>query len=207
MKTWQKLVLFIIVVVIMVFINYELSLTREPITTIIEKPVYYEDLEKIHKLEDIIQEKEGQIVKLKQDVGKVREILIIQKEELKLLEPDSGVLVLRNFLEEYTKKPNDSLPTLINDSLIVIDTTDLFNINCVFLEHNADQKIIEKQEFIISIDSTIKLNYDSIIRTDENIRTNLESALSKQKNSTNIWKVVGITGIALSTVLLLLNIL
>ena len=207
MKTWQKLVLFIIVVVIMVFIHYEFSLTREPITTIIEKPVYYEDLEKIHKLEDIIQEKEGQIVKLKQDVGKVREILIIQKEELKLLEPDSGVLVLRNFLEEYTKKPNDSLPTLINDSLIVIDTTDLFNINCVFLEHNADQKIIEKQEFIISIDSTIKLNYDSIIRTDENIRTNLESALSKQKNSTNIWKVVGITGITLSTVLLLLNIL
>jgi len=207
MKTWQKLVLFIIVVVIMVFIHYEFSLIKEPTTTILEKPVYYEDLEKIHKLENIIQEKEGQIVKLKQDVGKVKEILIIQKEELKLLEPDSGVLVLRNFLEEYTKKPNDSLPTLINDSLIVIDTTDLFNINCVFLEHNADQKIIEKQEFIISIDSTIKLNYDSIIRTDKNIRTNLESALSKQKNSTNIWKVVGITGITLSTVLLLLNIL
>lgn len=204
MKDWQKLALVIIIGLLLFVFLYPKNNNTDPM--IIEKPVYYEDLEKIHDLENIIQDKENQISELKNNVGEIREILVVQKEKLKLLEPDSGVLVLREFLEEYSGESMDSLPTLINDSIIAIDNTDLININSVFLDHKADGKIIEKQAQIISLDSTIKLDYESIIRTDENIRTNLESALTKQKKTTEVWRIVGITGITLSTVLILINI-
>ena len=204
MKDWQKLALVIIIGLLLFVFLYSKNNNTDPM--IIEKPVYYEDLEKIHDLENIIQDKENQISELKNNVGEIREVLVVQKEKLKLLEPDSGVLVLREFLEEYSGEPVDSLPTLINDSIIAIDNIDLININSVFLDHKADGKIIEKQAQIISLDSTIKLDYESIIRTDENIRTNLESALTKQKKTTEVWRIVGITGITLSTVLILINI-
>jgi flagellar biosynthesis chaperone FliJ len=204
MKDWQKLALVIIIGILLFVFLYPKNNNTDPM--IIEKPVYYEDLEKIHNLENIIQDKENQISELKNNVGEIREVLVVQKEKLKLLEPDSGVLVLREFLEEYSGEPMDSLPTLINDSMIAIDNTDLININIVFLDHKAEGKIIEKQAQIISLDSTIKLDYESIIRTDENIRTNLESALTKQKKTTEVWRIVGITGITLSTVLILINI-
>lgn len=199
----QKIVLVIIVGLLVIFIFARPKEEINPI--IIEKPTYYEDLEKIHGLEKIIQEKDDQIDILKQNIGNIKEVLIIQKEELKLLEPDSGVLVLRNLLEEYTNEPCDTLPTLIDDSLVVIDSVDLFNINCVFLDHKADQKIIKEQENIIILDSMKCKDYESIIETHETIRTNLESALVSQKQLTLTWKIIGITGIALSTVLILLN--
>ena len=199
----QKIILVIIVGLLVIFIFARPKEKIDP--TIIEKPTYYENLEKIHGLEKIIQEKDDQIEALKQNIGKIKEVLIIQKEELSLLEPDSGVLVLRSLLEEYTNEPCDTLPTLIDDSLVVIDSVDLFNINCVFLDHKADQKIIKEQENIIMLDSMKCQDYKSIIETHETIKTNLESALISQKQSALTWKIIGITGIALSTVLILLN--
>ena len=74
----QKIILVIIVGLLVIFIFARPKEKIDP--TIIEKPTYYENLEKIHGLEKIIQEKDDQIEALKQNIGKIKEVLIIQKE-------------------------------------------------------------------------------------------------------------------------------
>ena len=172
----------------------------------VEKPVYYEDLERIKKLEGIIESQELKIDSLKSGIVKIKEIVRIEKEYIRKLEPDSGVIVLRNNLEEYTGEINDSLPTIQEDSLIVLDNTDLKNINSVFLDHKADLKIINNQLEIIKSDSLIKNDLRTIIETQDNINGLLESAIKEEKKSKEIWKIVGITGISTTIILAILNI-
>lgn len=172
----------------------------------VEKPVYYEDLERINKLEGIIESQELKIDSLKSGIVKIKEVVRIEKEYIRKLEPDSGVIVLRNNLEEYTGEINDSLPTIQEDSLIVLDNTDLKNINSVFLDHKADLKIINNQLEIIKSDSLIKNDLRTMIETQDNINGLLESAIREEKKSKEIWKIVGITGISTTIILAILNI-
>jgi len=172
----------------------------------VEKPVYYEDLERINKLEGIIESQELKIDSLKSGIVKIKEVVRIEKEYIRKLEPDSGVIVLRNNLEEYTGEINDSLPTIQEDSLIVLDNTDLKNINSVFLDYKADLKIINNQLEIIKSDSLIKNDLRTMIETQDNINGLLESAIREEKRSKEIWKIVGITGISTTIILAILNI-
>ena len=194
-EEWKKILTIIFFGLLLFFLGRN---SKEPETSIIEKPVYYEDLQRIEELERIIAEREDYIETVKVEIIREREVVKVEKEKIQKLEPDSGVLVLRNFLEDYTGEVQDSFPALCSDSLVCIDSIDLGNINSVFLDHFSDLRIIDKQAEIIREDSLTKYDLGVIIKTHENI----QGILDKQRRT---WKIVGITGIATTIILTVIS--
>ena len=165
---------------------------KEVQEVVVEKPVYYEDLVKINKLENEIDRQKKEITALKNRVQEVKEVVIIEKEKIKALDPDSGVVKLREYLDFYAEEKCDSFPALTSDSLIVLNNDNLVNVNSVFIDYFGASEIILNQEEIIYKDSLIIDKMDSIHQIDLGIRENLENAWKKEKTKKNIWMGVGI---------------
>ena len=141
----------------------------KPKTTIKEVPVYYQDLVTIHDLENLVEQKNLEIRELKNRVQEVKEVVIIEKEQIQKLPPDSGVVKLREFLEAYTDTTLDTFPTLTSDSLVLLDNGNLRDINSVFLDYFGDEEIIFDQGEIIYLDSIVIGSLDSIIGIETGI--------------------------------------
>jgi len=193
-KDWIKVGIAVLLGALIGFLVFKLVSKPKTIkeTVEIEKPVYYEDLVKIHDLEKEIENRDKEIGKLKKRIGEIKDTVIIEKERVALLPPDAGVLFLRDNLEEYTGTGCDSLPSLNEDSLIIMDNNNLVSINSVFIDYYSGLEIMKNQEQIIYHDSIIIDNYDSIHKTETGIRENLEYALKKERKKRNIWMGVGI---------------
>lgn len=165
---------------------------KEVQEVVVEKPVYYEDLTKINKLECEIESQKKEIAALKNRVQEVKEVVIIEKEKIKKLDPDSGVIVLRQNLDEYAEVKCDSFPALMEDSLVVINNDNLININSVFIDYRGAKDIIRNQDEIIYRDSIVVNHLDSINTINIGIRDNLEKAWKKERTKRYVWMGVGI---------------
>ena len=202
MEEWKKILIIVFFGLLLFFLGRN---SKEPEIIRVEKPVYYEDLQRIEELEKIIAEREDYIETVKVEIVREREVVKVEKEKIQKLEPDSGVLVLRNFLEDYTGEIQDSFPALSSDSLVCIDSIDLGNINSVFLDHKSDLRILESQSDIIRADSLTKCDYKTIIQTQDNIRRTLEETSEKERKSKELWRIIGISGISTTIILTLLS--
>lgn len=193
-KDWIKIGIAVVLGSLIGFLVFKLVTKPKTIkeTVEVEKPVYYEDLVKIHDLEKEIEYRDRRIQDLKKRIGEIKDTVIIEKEKVSLLSPDSGVLVLRENLKEYTGEQCDSLPSLTEDSLILINNTNLVAVNSVFIDYFADREIIWNQDLIIKNDSLIITKFDSIHTMETGIRENLELVLKKERKKKNIWMGVGI---------------
>lgn len=201
-EEWKKILIIIFFGLLLFFLGRN---SKEPEIIKVEKPVYYEDLQRIEELEKIIAEREDYIETVKVEIVREREVVKVEKEKIQKLEPDSGVLVLRQFLEDYTGEVQDSFPALCSDSLVCIDSIDLGNINSVFLDHKSDLRIIESQSDIIRADSLTKYDYGVIIQTQDNIRRALEETVEKERKSKELWRIIGVSGISTTIILTLLS--
>ena len=196
MKNWIKI---LIALVLGFIIGLVVIRSKTPVT--IEKPVYYQDLVTIHDLENLVEQKNLEIQELKNRVQEVKEVVIIEKEQIQKLPPDSGVVKLREFLEDYTETTLDTFPTLTSDSLVLLDNENLRDINSVFLDYFGAVEIMFDQEEIIYNDSIVIESLDSIVEIETEIRENLETALTREKKRKNIWMGVGI-GATITTLIL-----
>ena len=199
MKNWIKILIALVLGFIIGLVVIKSKTTIKEVT--IEKPVYYQDLVTIHDLENLVKQKNLEIQELKNRVQEVKEVVIIEKEQIQKLPPDSGVVKLREFLEDYTDAVPDTFPTLTSDSLVLLDNENLRNINSVFLDYFGAVEIIFDQGEIIYNDSIVIGSLDSIIGIETGIRENLETALTQEKKRKNIWMGVGI-GATITTLIL-----
>ena len=199
MKNWIKILIALVLGFIIGLVVIKSKTTIKEVT--IEKPVYYQDLVTIHDLENLVKQKNLEIQELKNRVQEVKEVVIIEKEQIQKLPPDSGVVKLRGFLEVYTDAVPDTFPTLTSDSLVLLDNENLRNINSVFLDYFGAVEIIFDQGEIIYNDSIVIGSLDSIIGIETGIRENLETALTQEKKRKNIWMGVGI-GATITTLIL-----
>lgn len=189
MKSYIK----IIIGVILGFLLAYLILPEKTKEVSIEKPIYIQDLKTIQSLENEIEIKNNEISKLKNHIQDVKEVIIVEKEEIKKLPSDTGVMKLKEFLEIYTDTQCCSVyPFLNSDSLILLDSNNLRNINSVFVDYFGSTEIIFDQEEIIYRDSVIISDFDSINKLNTGIRENLELSLSREKKKKNIWMGIGI---------------
>ena len=173
MEEWKKILIIVFFGLLLFFLGRN---SKEPEIIRVEKPVYYEDLQRIEELEKIIAEREDYIETVKVEIVREREVVKVEKEKIQKLEPDSGVLVLRNW-----------------------------NINSVFLDHKSDLRILESQSDIIRADSLTKCDYKTIIQTQDNIRRTLEETSEKERKSKELWRIIGISGISTTIILTLLS--
>lgn len=199
MKNWIKILIALVLGFIIGLIVIGFKTTTKEVT--IEKPVYYQDLVTIHDLENLVEQKNLEIQGLKNRVQDVKEVVIIEKEQIQKLPPDSGVVKLREFLEEYTETELDTFPTLTSDSLVLLDNENLKDINSVFLDYFGAVEIMFGQGEIIYNDSIVIGSLDSMMRIETGIRENLETALTQEKKKKNIWMGVGI-GATITTLIL-----
>jgi len=199
MKNWIKILIALVLGFIIGLIVIKPKTTIEEVT--IEKPVYYQDLVTIHDLENLVEQKNLEIRELKNRVQEVKEVVIIEKEQIQKLPPDSGVVKLREFLKGYTETPLDTFPTLTSDSLVLLDNENLRDINSVFMDYFGAVEIMFDQEEIIYNDSIVIGSLDSIIGIETGIKENLETALTREKKRKNIWMGVGI-GATITTLIL-----
>jgi hypothetical protein len=189
MKNYIK----IFIGVILGFLLAYLILPEKTKEVSVEKPIYIQDLKTIHSLENEIEIKNNEISKLKNHIQDVKEVVIVEKEEIKRLPPDTGVMKLKEFLEIYTDTQCCSVyPTLNSDSLILLDSNNLKDINSVFVDYFGSTEIIFDQGEIIYRDSVIISNFDSINKLNTGIRENLELSLSREKKKKNVWMGIGI---------------
>ena len=197
MKNWIKILIALVLGFIIGLI------VIKPKTTIkeVEKPVYYQDLVTIHDLENLVEQKNLEIRELKNRVQDVKEVVIMEKEQIQKLPPDSGVVKLREFLEGYTETVLDTFPTLTSDSLVLLDNENLRDINSVFLDYFGAVEIMFDQGEIIYNDSIVIGSLDSMMRIETGIRENLETALTQEKKKKNIWMGIGI-GATITTLIL-----
>lgn len=199
MKNWIKILIALVLGLIIGLIVIKPKTTVKEVT--IEKPVYYQDLVAIHDLENLVEQKNLEIQELKNRVQEVKEVVIIEKEQIQKLPPDSGVVKLRGFLEDYTETVLDTFPTLTSDSLVLLDNENLRDINSVFLDYFGAVEIMFNQGEIIYNDSIVIGSLDSIIGIETGIRENLETALTQEKKRKNIWMGVGI-GATITTLII-----
>ena len=199
MKNWIKILIALVLGFIIGLIVIKPKTTIKEVT--IEKPVYYQDLVTIHDLENLVEQKNLEIQELKNRVQEVKEVVIIEKEQIQKLPPDSGVIKLREFLGGYTETKLDTFPVLTSDSLVLLDNENLRDINSVFLDYFGAVEIMFDQEEIIYNDSIVIGSLDSIIGIETGIRENLETALTQEKKRKNIWMGVGI-GATITTLIL-----
>jgi len=199
MKNWIKILIALVLGFIIGLVVIKSKTTIKEVT--IEKPVYYQDLVTIHDLENLVKQKNLEIQELKNRVQEVKEVVIIEKEQIQKLPPDSGVVKLREFLEDYTDAVPDTFPTLTSDSLVLLDNGNLRDINSVFLDYFGAVEIIFDQGEIIYNDSIVIGSLDSIIGIETGIRENLETALTQEKKRKNIWMGVGI-GATITTLII-----
>lgn len=199
MKNWIKILIALVLGFIIGLIVIKPKTTVKEVT--IEKPVYYQDLVAIHDLENLVEQKNLEIQELKNRVQEVKEVVIIEKEQIQKLPPDSGVVKLRGFLEVYTDTAPDTFPTLTSDSLVLLDNENLRDINSVFLDYFGAVEVMFNQGEIIYNDSIVIGSLDSIIGIETGIRENLETALTQEKKRKNIWMGVGI-GATITTLIL-----
>lgn len=199
MKNWIKILIALVLGFIIGLIVIKPKTTIKEVTK--EKPVYYQDLVTIHNLENLVEQKNLEIRELKNRVQEVKEVVIIEKEQIQKLPPDSGVVKLRGFLEVYTDAVPDTFPTLTSDSLVLLDNKNLRDINSVFLDYFGAVEVMFGQEEIIYNDSIVIGSLDSMMRIETGIRENLETALTQEKKRKNIWMGVGI-GATITTLIL-----
>lgn len=199
MKNWIKILIALVLGFIIGLIVIKSKTIIKEVT--IEKPVYYQDLVTIHDLENLVEQKNLEIRELKNRIQEVKEVVIIEKEQIQKLPPDSGVVKLREFLEDYTETVLDTFPTLTSDSLVLLDNENLGDINSVFLDYFGAVEIMFNQGEIIYNDSIVIGSLDSIIGIETGIRENLETALTREKKRKNIWMGVGI-GAMITTLIL-----
>jgi len=193
MKNWIKIfIAFLLGLGICFFITKLFPKDKESEEIIVEKPVYIQDLITVHNLEKEIAQKNSEISILKSHVQEIKEVVIIEKEKIKTLPPDTGVVKLREFLEIYADTTCDTFPLLASDSLVLIDNDNLGNINSVFIDYFGAVDIMFDQEEIMYRDSIIISNLDSINSINTGIRENLETALTQERRKKNIWMSVGI---------------
>lgn len=193
MKNWIKIcIAFLLGLGICFFITKLFPKDKESEKIIVEKPVYIQDLITVHNLEKEIAQKNSEIAILKSHVQEIKEVVIIEKEKIKTLPPDTGVVKLREFLEIYADTTYDTFPLLTSDSLVLINNDNLGNINSVFVDYFGAVDIMFDQEEIMYRDSIIISNLDSINSINTGIRENLETALTQERRKKNIWVGVGI---------------
>lgn len=199
MKNWIKILIALVLGFIIGLIVIKPKTPIKEVT--IEKPVYYQDLATIHGLENLVEQKNLEIRELKNRVQEVKEVVIIEKEQIQKLPPDSGVVKLRGFLEDYTDTAPSTFPALTSDSLVLLDNGNLKDINSVFLDYFGALEIMFEQEEIIYKDSIVMESLDSIVGIEKGIRENLEIALTQEKKRKNIWMGVGI-GATITTLII-----
>lgn len=196
MKNWVKYLCAILLGVIICIVFYlgvkkgESKVKEKEV--VIEKPVYLEDLQKIHALEFTIQERDAEIKALKEKAKEIKEVVIYEKAKIDTLSPDSNVLLLREYLDVYTDTPCTTFPFLTSDTLTLLDTGNVKAINHVFLDYFADEELLFNCDQIITEDSLNRIYLDSIITLERGIRGNLETALEQEKRTGQIWKGIGI---------------
>ncbi len=196
MKNWVKYLCALILGVIICIVFYlgvkkgESKVKENEV--VIEKPVYIEDLKKIHALEFTIQERDAEIGALKEKAKEIKEVVIYEKARIDTLSPDSNVLLLREYLSVYMDTQCTTFPFLTSDTLTLLDTGNVRAINHVFLDYFADEELLFDYGLIIENDSLNRISLDSIIDIERDIRGNLEIALSQEKKKRLLWESVGI---------------
>ena len=205
MKKWVKYLCALILGVIICIVFY-LGVKKgasgiKEREVIVEKPVYIEDLKKIHALEFTIQERDAEIRALKEKAKEIKEVVIYEKARIDTLSPDSNVLLLREYLDVYTDTPCTTFPFLTSDTLTLLDTGNVKAINHVFLDYFADEELLFDYGLIIETDSLTRISLDSIINIERGIRGDLETTLTRERKKGQIWKSIGI-GASIGAVIL-----
>ena len=162
MKNWVKYLCALILGVIICIVFYlgvkkgESKVKENEV--VIEKPVYIEDLKKIHALEFTIQERDAEIGALKEKAKEIKEVVIYEKARIDTLSPDSNVLLLREYLSVYMDTQCTTFPFLTSDTLTLLDTGNVRAINHVFLDYFADEELLFDYGLIIENDSLNRIS-------------------------------------------------
>lgn len=167
-----------------------------------------ENERKIDSLEFVIKEKSSVIDSLKIQGEKVIERVVTKVEKLKTLPPDSTVQLFHEGLQAYGEIKSER-PTLKEDSSVVcsLDNIKAANIVTVKYEGKVDEVKILKE--IVSLDSGIIADKDSIIiqnsiilnKTREAYDTRLEELNKQLRKETRKKKIATYGGAVLVGVL------
>jgi len=152
-----------------------------------------ENLEKVKQLEGEILEYKNEIDSLKETRQKVKVIIKEKIIEVQSLSADSSVSLLRENLEVL---PEDSLPTLQEDSTVLLSQENVKDINVMYIKYDGlqeENKILEKQvelgDSVISLKDSIISEKDTIINKTT---IGYEDKLRKEKKKKRLW--TGISG-------------
>ena len=186
-----------------------------------------EELAKIDSLNVIISEKNKEIVRLKKEIARKKEVVISEIEEIKQLPIDENVQLLYDNLVKYGEltKPDDSLAKIVNitgkdlqlDSAIVITEDNMKDVNIISAKYEGEVEINELLYEEIQLDSVIISKKDSIIAQSDiiikkneaayniNIESIQKSLEQEKKNKKKLGWILGgtsVISVALSGLLL-----
>ena len=207
----KKIIISIILLLCGLGIGYFFSPKSSQV--IIKKADITNELRKIDSLDCIIKEKDIKIDSLNNNVRVIKEYIPVKVKEIQELELTPSVELLRENLITYGELtlPEDDYPSaVLPDSMIMLNQTNVKDVNTIVEKYKVEMEINKNLEGIIEEDfSIIQLQKEQLVlkdsiqfKKDKTYEENIQAMNNKIKESGKKYKKALIIGGIVGAVLL-----
>lgn len=207
----KKIIISIILLLCGLGIGY--FFFSKPSQVIIKKADITNELRKIDSLDCIIKEKDFKIDSLNNNVRVIKEYVPVKIREVQELELTPSVELLKENLITYGELtlPEDDYPsTILPDSMIILNQTNVKDVNTIIEKYKGEMEINKNLEGIIAEDSSIiQLQKDQLVlkdsiqfKKDKTYEENIQAMNNKIKESGKKYKKTLIIGGIIGAILL-----